>query len=643
AIQKKLNAAGEDQEKIAKLTKELEQAVSALAAATLDADAAMEGLGKSGKGVGEVLTKIALAVRGITRIADAFGIVNDDVRRALDSVLDLINAFSALKAAKGAMDLGTMLGLAGGAIGAISAIGGLFGGKDPAEIRREQERLDLLRANNLALAQLRLSFEKSLSVLGEFTGAEFARAQDLITQQISSLFPTLGLDEVNRITEEELAFLQKIADGFDITLDLTIESFEALREAIAGLDLSRLTETFTGAMDLMQRRFAIFDVDKPVDKLIAMLGLLEEFGDLDPFDLVGLPDAATEAGRAALEGFIKSMFAAVEAGTFDVARLGGLTLQDFLNLLASMEGLLDEITEEEKVAAGDEGLTESFVRTTRITEVQGNELLTLQRTMMVLNRMQLDAQLEMVNLLAGMVAVSAPAPSAPQALAAQVPVPAAAAAEQAPAPVIVGGVVGVCACVGVGCTKPGIAYNYVGSSSWIALTVEKPVFDEQMRTMSWAHAVPGYLQPSGTMQTAGSAYNWLKNEVCKFETSQARQENVSPYELMDRQVESAPPGANGLLFLPYLLGERSPRWNPDAKGAFVGLNLSHHRADMLRAVLEGITYNLELILAIFRREIEIDNMIVIGGGAKGAVWRQMMADIYNLEVRRPNYLEEATS
>jgi len=129
AIQEKLNAAGEDQEKIAKLTKELEQAVSALAAATLDADAAMEGLGKSGKGVGEVLTKIALAVRGITRIADAFGIVNDDVRRALDSVLDLINAFSALKAAKGAMDLGTMLGLAGGAIGAISAIGGLFGGK----------------------------------------------------------------------------------------------------------------------------------------------------------------------------------------------------------------------------------------------------------------------------------------------------------------------------------------------------------------------------------------------------------------------------------------------------------------------------------------------------------------------------------
>ena len=210
-------------------------------------------------------------------------------------------------------------------------------------------------------------------------------------------------------------------------------------------------------------------------------------------------------------------------------------------------------------------------------------------------------------------------------------------------PVVVGGGDGVCAGVGVGCVKPGIAYNYVGSSSWIAICVEKPVCDEQMRTMSWAHAVPGYLQPSGTMQTAGAAYNWLKNEVCKLETQEARRRGISPYELIDRQVETVPPGAHGLLFLPYLLGERSPRWNPKAKGAFIGLNLSHTRADMLRAVLEGITYNLEIILAIFRREIEVTSMIVIGGGAKGGVWRQMMADVYNLEIRKPKYLEEATS
>ncbi len=210
-------------------------------------------------------------------------------------------------------------------------------------------------------------------------------------------------------------------------------------------------------------------------------------------------------------------------------------------------------------------------------------------------------------------------------------------------PVVVGGGDGVCAGVGVGCTRPGVAYNYVGSSSWIALTVEKPVRDDQMRTMSWAHAVPGYLQPSGTMQTAGASLNWIKNEICKSETAQAAEGGIRAYELIDQQIETSPPGAHGLLFLPYLMGERSPRWNPKAKGAFVGLTLSHTRADVLRAVLEGITYNLEIILGIFRREIEIDSMIVIGGGAQSAVWRQMMADVYNVEVHKPHYLEEATS
>jgi xylulokinase len=210
-------------------------------------------------------------------------------------------------------------------------------------------------------------------------------------------------------------------------------------------------------------------------------------------------------------------------------------------------------------------------------------------------------------------------------------------------PVVVGGGDGVCAGVGVGCIKPGIAYNYVGSSSWIALTVEKPIYDEQMRTMNWAHAVPGYLQPSGTMQTAGSSYNWLKNEICRIETEAAEKLGLSPYEMINQEIEKSPPGANGVIFLPYLLGERTPRWNPDAKGAFIGLNLSHTREDILRAVLEGITYNLEIILSILRNHTAVEQMIVVGGGARGAVWRQMMADIYNLKIMKPNFLEEATS
>ncbi|HTZ51933.1 MAG TPA: xylulokinase [Spirochaetia bacterium] len=210
-------------------------------------------------------------------------------------------------------------------------------------------------------------------------------------------------------------------------------------------------------------------------------------------------------------------------------------------------------------------------------------------------------------------------------------------------PVVAGGGDGVCAGVGVGSVAPGITYNYLGSSSWIATTTKEPIYDEQMRTFVWAHAVPGYVHPCGTMQTAGGAYAWLKNEVCTAEKAQAARTGENVYELINAQIASSPPGANGLVFLPYLLGERTPRWNPDAKGALIGLTLAHTRADILRAVMEGITINLSIILDIFRTRGPVDRITVIGGGAKGEVWRKIMADVYQAEVLRPNYLEEATS
>jgi xylulokinase len=210
-------------------------------------------------------------------------------------------------------------------------------------------------------------------------------------------------------------------------------------------------------------------------------------------------------------------------------------------------------------------------------------------------------------------------------------------------PVVAGGGDGVCAGVGVGSVKPGITYNYLGSSSWIATTTEKPIYDDEMRTFVWAHAVPGYVHPCGTMQTAGGAYAWLKNEICSLEKAFAAELGANPYELMNREIEKSPPGANGLVFLPYLLGERSPRWNPDAKGALIGLTLAHTRADVLRSVMEGVTLNLSIILDIFRGQIPIREITVIGGGAKGEVWRKIMADVYQAEILKPNYLEEATS
>lgn len=210
-------------------------------------------------------------------------------------------------------------------------------------------------------------------------------------------------------------------------------------------------------------------------------------------------------------------------------------------------------------------------------------------------------------------------------------------------PVVCGGGDGICAAVGSGCTRPGTAFNYIGSSSWISLTTETPIFDEELRTFNWAHIVPGYYTPCGAMQSAGGSYSWLKNELADQEKVEASQKGISPYAIINELVEKAPAGSNGLLFLPYLLGERSPRWNSNARGAFIGLKMQHRRADVFRSVLEGVTFNLGAILDIFKKFEAVPEMVVIGGGAQGAVWRQMMADIFEIPILKPAMLEEATS
>ena len=211
-------------------------------------------------------------------------------------------------------------------------------------------------------------------------------------------------------------------------------------------------------------------------------------------------------------------------------------------------------------------------------------------------------------------------------------------------PVVLGGGDGSCAATGAGVIKAGVAYNYIGSSSWIGVATEKPILDPEMRTFTWAHLLPGMFTPTGTMQAAGSSYQWARDELAAGERLVAARLQRSPYWLLDQEVSQSPAGASGLLFLPYLLGERSPRWNPEARGAFVGLTIRHQQPDMLRAVLEGIAFNLRVILEAFSAQgAVIDALRVIGGGARGAVWNQIMADIYGLPVLRLSLLEEATS
>jgi len=209
--------------------------------------------------------------------------------------------------------------------------------------------------------------------------------------------------------------------------------------------------------------------------------------------------------------------------------------------------------------------------------------------------------------------------------------------------VVLGGGDGICANVGAGSIAPGKTFSYIGSSAWIATTSEKPVFDDEMRTITWAHIVPGLYTPNGTMQSAGGAYSWLKNTVCTSEAARAEREGTDVYGIINGEIERSPIGSNGIIFLPYLLGERAPRWNADAKACFVGMKMENKREDILRSVLEGVTMNLSIILDVLRKHVDIQEMLVIGGGAKGNVWRQMMADCYNARILSPKLLDEATS
>ena len=211
-------------------------------------------------------------------------------------------------------------------------------------------------------------------------------------------------------------------------------------------------------------------------------------------------------------------------------------------------------------------------------------------------------------------------------------------------PVVIGGGDGASAAVGAGAISEGPAYNYIGSSSWISFAATRPIFDPGRRIFNWAHMVPNMFAPCGTMQAAGGSYQWLQRQVCWSETREAGETGEDVYEIMNRRAAESIPGAHGLLFLPYLQGERSPHWNPKARGEFVGLQVTHTRADLIRATLEGISMNLRTILQSFLdANARIDEVILIGGGAKGMLWRQILADVFGRPTLRPHLLEEATS
>ena len=210
-------------------------------------------------------------------------------------------------------------------------------------------------------------------------------------------------------------------------------------------------------------------------------------------------------------------------------------------------------------------------------------------------------------------------------------------------PVIAGGGDGVCAATGATVMEPGNAYVVIGTSSWIATASREPVFDPHLRTFNWVHVDGELYSPCGTMQSAGFSYAWLRDRADEFRSLLGAGGGADVDRALTEAAARSPVGARNLLFLPYLMGERSPRWNPDARGAFVGLDAGHGSADMLRAVLEGVGFNLRVILDVFRGAGEYREIIAIGGGARNELWLQILADIWNARILVPRYVEDATS
>ncbi len=200
-------------------------------------------------------------------------------------------------------------------------------------------------------------------------------------------------------------------------------------------------------------------------------------------------------------------------------------------------------------------------------------------------------------------------------------------------PVITGGGDGPCSAIGAGCIGDNEFFSSFGTSAWIGGTTNEKFIDKNKVCFCFAHVIPGKYMPCGTMQSAGSSYSYIK-ELLASEMS---------YKDLNELLAITTPGAKGLLFLPYLLGERSPRWNEKTSGAFIGIKPAHTKADYIRAVIEGIGYNLELILKSFRENAKIDRLILTGGGAMGESVCQILSDILYSKLVTPEDARSATS
>lgn len=200
-------------------------------------------------------------------------------------------------------------------------------------------------------------------------------------------------------------------------------------------------------------------------------------------------------------------------------------------------------------------------------------------------------------------------------------------------PVVGGAGDNAAAAVGTGVVKAGRAFTTIGTSGVVFAHSDQVTIDPAGRVHTFCHSVPGCWTVMSCTLAAGLSLKWFRDTFCLAEREAASGMGVDPYEIMNVQAARSPIGANRLLYLPYLMGERSPILDENARGAFIGLSAIHTKYDLLRAVMEGVTYSQRQCLDVLRgMGVTFTEMLACGGGGRSAFWRQMLSDLYGCPV-----------
>ncbi len=184
------------------------------------------------------------------------------------------------------------------------------------------------------------------------------------------------------------------------------------------------------------------------------------------------------------------------------------------------------------------------------------------------------------------------------------------------------------AAVGCRVVVPGETCTVIGTACDVVTCTETPMADPLRRFGSYPHAVAGRYVIMAGANTGAASLRWFRDQFCDAEVESASRLGLSAYALMDLEAARSRPGASGIVFLPYLMGERSPIYDPLARGSFFGVSLRHTKDDFIRSILEGVAYSIHHRLAIIEEQgVDVPQLYVAGGGARSALWRQIVADV----------------